>query len=734
MIDEKLTNKKSVGRSGTSIASGIYTEEYLSTLQGFEAADLYDKMKRSDPKVRGIFFGINNPIKRAVWDIEPASDDKLDLESAALIKHILFTDINWTQKLHEILTFILQGYSAFEVIHANKENKELGQYTGLAQLGFRRQSSIIKWLHNETTGELERVQQRQVGDIPIDVEIETKNMLFFFNEKEGDNNGFPIARPMYGPYRRKLLEEELKIIGIERFAIPTPTLKTPANIKPTDEQYTTAQNMLAAYTSAENSYIMYPEGWELKLESNGNFNPEKIQKTIKAEDEQMSASVVATFLELGVGGNGGAYALGTDLSDMFLNGIEHFATLATEPINNQLIPNLIFHNYGDTIGVMPKLVFSGISDKAGKELQEIVTGYTSAGVIVKDEQLEDYVRKVHKLPKKAEGEMLENQEAADDTETPPVDSDIDEDIPTEEEKTQLSIKLQENAKTARGLITESSIKTRELMQEKLTFTGDKLVADVMRSYKQLPEGQKIKATDNVKPGGQAKFKRELKGVLTGVAVKAIDQAAKEAPVPGVKLKDLNDHDVFKLLTDKELKQLQNEFSKLPTHVRALLIRQIDQTVVKQTKDLTDAVIFQFQSSLTSTADPNLIEQDMKKAAKTYTEGGTVQRGAANISAFTVNNSRNAYFFDDEVSQSIASMTFVNPDPKAEICRTLQNQTFLQSDAEFMRYNPPLHHNCKSYLRANLKTSTNQPEVNETLPSISETAQKSITLSEHVDAK
>ena len=184
-------------------------------------------------------------------------------------------------------------------------------------------------------------------------------------------------------------------------------------------------DVLKNFVSAEDSFITYPEGWELELHNNV-FDPAKIQTVIQAENENMSGAILATFLELGVGGNGGAYALANDLSDFFMSGLEHFANVIRDTINVCLIPSLIRLNFGEENVGMPKLMYSGITDKAGKELMEIVSGYVSSGVIQKDEPLEDHIRKVHHLPPKAEGEMLENQEAQDGT-NDKSDSDVNDD-------------------------------------------------------------------------------------------------------------------------------------------------------------------------------------------------------------------------------------------------------------------------------------------------------------------
>jgi len=395
------------GKSGTLIASGVYTDEYLASLQGNEASAIYSRMERSDYQVQKVLAAIQNPIKSASWSIEPASEDSTDMDVAKMMEQILFKDLSWQSKLEEIVTFIPRSHAVFEIINANKQDKEIGPYTGLLNLAFRDQSSLIKWNHDPNTGALINIEQKQSGDIEVDTLLPAQFLLIFYNRKKGDDNGFPMLRPLYGPYKRKLLIEELKMIGIERSAIPVPTATVPANTKADSLEYLELKRLLNAYTSGENAYIITPEGFTVTLNSNV-FDPTKLEQTIKSEDEKMAGSVLAMFVELGTGGNSGALALSENLEKFFTNGIVGFATTIADTINNQLIPFLVKLNFGDAVDKFPKLIFSGIAESAGKTLMEIVTGYKNAGVLSYDQNLEDHIRKVHKLPKRMEGTTMEN--------------------------------------------------------------------------------------------------------------------------------------------------------------------------------------------------------------------------------------------------------------------------------------------------------------------------------------
>ena len=758
MLDALNRNDKALGASGTDVVGKIHNQDdHIESLKGFEAAFIYDRMRRSDTQVRKIITAIANPIKSAEWAIEPASDETKDIEVAARITQILFKDIQWTKFLNEALTLIPHGHSVFEVVHQNNEDKEIGQYTGLAQLGFRRQPTLTEWTHDPITGKLLSVKQESTSDIQVEIDLPVEFLLMFFSEQEGDNIGFPLLRNVYGPYKRKLLAMELQFIGIERFAIPTPILKVPKNVTPEDEEYIQAIEVLRNFTSAEDSYITYPEGWELELFSN-SFDPEKLLSVIKNEDENMAGAILASFLELGTGGNTGAYALSADLSDFFFSGLTYYANIIKDTINRELIPQLLNLNYGEGTVTPPKLIFSGITDNAGKELMEVLTGFTNAGVITNDEPLEDHVRRLYNLPKKVEGEIIDNGETQGEGNGSNNNNAIDnsnDDVSKDNSTLELSEhlghthkgtgpsiqrgqkhyhdlldasgettgrtttdtdtkghnhnelspaketkELKEPKENPKALIEKHQLIITDVIRRHRESISDKYIADVLRKYKTLGDKSKQLATKDIKVGGTAQFKKELKGVLTSAARASLDMVNKE--VPGFEDTKLSE-DTAKILKEFDVESFKfNEFSKLPRRVQLIISSQADLLTAKEASDVTDVVAFQFGSSEGSTNDIAVLKSDMKDAASTSTNSGTRDTAGANAAATIINESRNTFLLAPEVQASIASYTFVNSDPKTDICKTLADTSYTTTDQSLVKHQPPLHQNCKSYLRANLK--------------------------------
>lgn len=729
--DKPKSNFTPRGRSGTLVTGFEIQDDYLQEFIGIPGQELCHKMLLSDSQIRKPVHAISNPIRSAKWDIEPASDETKDLEVAALMKHILFKDLpgGFKCKLDEILKFPWHGHSIFEIHHANNFDKKFGHYTGLANLAYRDQRTIDKWDFNEL-GILTRIHQLQHGDIQVNEWLDTDTLLIFYNEKIGNNSGYPFCRMWYGNYKRKLLYKELQAIGIERAAIPVPHLTVPTTVEFESDEYLDAVDQLEAFTLAQQAFFVTPEGYKLDYYQTGTYDPKKVQSAIKAENEEISGAVVAMFLEMGIGGNSAVGSSTGESVKFFTAGIEYIADKISDGFNLSLIPDLVRMNFGDTVETMPKLIHSGIADEAGKELMEIITGYTEKGIITVDEGLEDHARKVHNLPKKDEGEMLDNKKTQDDKEKEPKPDPKDPVDPKPiDDDEEIELASKGKAKTPRILITSQAVKISDDIRKALEFSSAKYINDVMARYRQLPESRKQNATGKVKMGGVNNLKKDLKRALTETIVLSIDMARSE--IPAKKDIELNNHDRDMLrMTTKygDISEIKlNDFSKLPTHIQVLIAKQADLISEASLADLKARIDFSFSSIETKSSDENVIQQSMEEDAEEFSSSNRINTKGTNSSALMVNEGRDTFFFEPDVLDEIHSFTFVNIAPVAAICKELAGTTFNTNDAESLRYSPPLHHNCKSYLRANLKISKGLGALEVSTLSPSATAKKSITL-------
>lgn len=417
---EFVVHTEEVGSSGTEIYDGYLQEEYFETLRGTDKADEYDKMRRGDYQIKMVLSAVKNIIKSGLPEIQPASEEPEDVAAAKVIEHILFEkmDTSFKRFLREGLTMCEFGYSLFEVVHKpfinspildEEGNEILSSFMGLETIAWRSPRTIERWEMEERTRSLRAVSQYAYGDGADVVEIPAENLLLMNLDQEGDNfEGISLLRPCYGPWFRKNNYFKINAVGIEKFAVPTPTVVVPSG-KFDSTVYNRIINIIKNYVTHQNNFITTPEGWDIKL-NNNNYDPSRVENSIDKEDMRIAKAFIANFLELGTGGGGGSYALSNDLSDFFMSGIEYIIDEFCEPVNKQLIPELVKMNLGE-MSRYPKLCITGVTDRAGEEMAKVMDLLVKNKVIVPDDKLEEQTRKRYGFsPKSDEGQREVNEQ------------------------------------------------------------------------------------------------------------------------------------------------------------------------------------------------------------------------------------------------------------------------------------------------------------------------------------
>ena len=716
---------KPIGSSGTEIYGGYFSEEYLQSLRGRRGAKIWDEMRRSESQVSMLLSAIQNPIKSANWDFESPSDVSGGELHADFCKMVFNEMLDWEATLHEMLTFIPFGFSLFEVIHNVVFNHpKFGTINGLRALAFRSQKTIESWQLEPQTGKLLSVRQFVFSDVSAtsNVDIPGEFLVCFSLNKEGDNyEGVSALRPMYGAWFRKNLYLKLVAIGVEKYAVGTPIGTVPKGQEESDD-LAKFKTILENYTSHESAYVLKPEGWEIEIQKT-DFDASKIKEIILLENTEMVNAVVANFLALGMSGAGGAFALGQDLSDFFLSGLQQYANIICGVFNRKLIPHLINLNYGPQ-AAYPKLKCTGIDDKAGKELAEIIGVFIDKKAIKPDDKLDEYLRRLYKLP--AADSATAREVSA------PANPNFGAQSPALDEKT-TEIELAEtdtekkNSNEFTKLLDNDAQDLRKLMQVELAKIYNEIKAGLVESYKKAPDADKIKVgTQLIKPD-LSEYQNKLKEFLGKVAAKNLGMAQKEIGVKSAKLAEYAD--TIKLASDDDANLVSGFYDALPPAIKKIVHAQALLVSDSQEADTEKVVSFQYTSSSTATTDIAQISADIDEAiakvlAGSRQSGMSIDAAAANTVSQVANQTRTEFFFEPNVLDEIESWTFENNDPVSEICSELAGKTFAANDPRVDEFTPPLHHNCKSRMVPNLK-GTKGPAVDEI--SVSDSARKSITL-------
>ena len=412
-----IVKDQPIGTSGIRNYSGYLQEEYLSSLLGYRRADEFDKMRRSDSTIIMCLKAIKNLIRSAHWEIEAAEDDGLNPADAKadqeLIDHILFKDMetSWMQFISEVLTCADFGHSTFERTDKVVQNHpKFGTYIGIKSLSWRSPRTIQKWNLDPETKKLASITQIAYGEEAVYVNIPAEFLSVFTIDREGSNfEGVSLIRPCYGSYVRKREYMKLNAIGIEKFAIPTPVAEVPES-QLNGDQFANLQEVLTDFVSHESQFITYPVGWKVTLVNN-TYDPQKVEISIDNEDRRMTDAFLCNFLSLGKTGASGSYAMSNNLTDFFVSGLDYICDIIKEEFNRTIIPNSIKMNRGERTAY-PKLICSGVSDKAGKELAETLKFLTDGKIIIADDDLEASIRKRYRLTKKSDkGQRQDNEPA-----------------------------------------------------------------------------------------------------------------------------------------------------------------------------------------------------------------------------------------------------------------------------------------------------------------------------------
>lgn len=260
----------------------------------------------------------------------------------------------------------------------------------------------------------------------------------------------------------------------------------------------------------------------------------------------------------------------------------------------------------------------------------------------------------------------------------------------------------------RSLITDSASILKEIMLLELSSIGDAMVAKIIGRARRLTPSTRLQAIKEIPWTGEADYQRKITEALAEISNDSILAAKKEVPAAkSIKFVEELESTKFAVTT---------LLDKLPASMQKFIKKQAELLVGTQLQDLQSHLFYQYTDSYDTTDDMDVVESDLKEAATEYIEGSAVTSGSKLLSAKTVNEARNAFFFEPEVLDQLDAFEFVNGDPVTDICEDLAGTVFAKDDPEMFRYTPPLHWNCKSYIRPIVAGKLGNREIERLKPS------------------
>ncbi len=420
-----MADWKELGRIGQRRYNGIIYEEFLPDLRGKRGIEVYREMVENDDIVGAILFAIEMLVRQASWNVEPSGDSAKDKEAAIFVESCM-NDMQetWIDTLSEILSFLTFGWSYHEIVYKRrigntKDSRTRSKYNdgliGWKKLPIRAQETLYQWEYDNEDNLMGMTQMPppsfQLYTIPT-----SKALLFRTKSRKDNPEGRSILRNAYRCWYFKRRIQEIEGIGVERDLAGLPVLHAPSELDIWNQDDENAvrirmelESIVQQIRRDELEGVVLPQGYELELLSSGGTRQFDTNSIINRYDTRIAMTVLADFIFLGHQQNG-SWALSSDKTEMFAMAIGAFLDMICETFNSQGIPSLIDMNGKHFEGITdyPKMTHGDIEDADITKISSYIKDMTGIGVLIPDDGLEDYIRRVGHLPKRNSDTRVSN--------------------------------------------------------------------------------------------------------------------------------------------------------------------------------------------------------------------------------------------------------------------------------------------------------------------------------------
>lgn len=423
-----MARKGEIGRIGQYRYGGIIYEEYLRELRGSKGVEVFKEMADNDEIIGSILFVVEMLMRQCSFSVEPGGNTEKDKEAAEFIEQCMGDMQNsWQDTLSEIVSFLTFGWSYHEIVYKRRMGKTKDPRTsskyddgliGWRKLPIRSQDTLWEWQYEDGTDDLIGMIQAPAPTFE-QIAIPLEKALHFRTKSRKDNpEGRSILRSAYRSWYFKKRIQEIEGIGMERDLAGFPVLTGPEGMDLWD---TEDPDMVATLASAQNIVtnirrdakegLVMPAGWSLELLSAGHRRQFDTNQIIERYDKRIATTVIADFILLGQQAVG-SFALSSDKTRLFAMAIGTYLDEICEVFNTQGIPRLIDLNgkHFEGITEYPKMVHGDIEDANLESLSTFISQMVTAGVLIPDEELEDFVRRAANLPERDESVSYSTEE------------------------------------------------------------------------------------------------------------------------------------------------------------------------------------------------------------------------------------------------------------------------------------------------------------------------------------
>lgn len=365
---------------------------------------------RNDAQIDSLYTACTWPIMRFRWQINPngAKDSivkKISEDLGVPIRglkdqttHRRKGRFQHREHLRHALLALLHGHMYFEQVGQIRN----GMWR-LRKLAPRMPSTLVE-IAVAADGALDHITQmnslnsniggtlgRGLGGMNV---IPVERLVAYPWSREGANwYGRSVLRPCFADWVAKDRLMRIDVLRHERNGMGVPTIE--ANPKATTAQMTRYNELAQSYKVGEASGGALPNGARLRLVGVEGSVSDALA-SIKYHDEAMARSFLAMFVQLGQTKTG-SRSLGEQFIDFFTESQKFIAEWYMDTTNEHVIEDWVDWNFGEDEPA-PLLEFDPDTDEnlATADLMLAI----EQGLVRVDNDLEDFFREHHKLPKR----------------------------------------------------------------------------------------------------------------------------------------------------------------------------------------------------------------------------------------------------------------------------------------------------------------------------------------------
>ena len=421
------TDFAEVGSAGLSVNAGQVTEDFLRQLQGRSGMAIYREMAENHPVIGATLASIEMLFRSVDWTVQPAdSDDQTAIDEAEFVASCMSDmSTSWEDFVSSVLGFLVYGYSLHEIVYKRRNgladdgtsSKFDDGRIGWRKLPVRAQDTITEWRLDDHGGIEGAIQQDPSAGTNVFIPIE-KSLLFRTTTRMNNPQGRSILRSAYVSWYYQKRITEIEAIGIERdlagmpVAFVPPQLLSDSATSAETQALTAIKEIVRNIRRDEQEGLVFPIAYDhetgnlaydIRLMSTGGRRQFDTNQIIGRYDTRIAMTMLADFLLVGHD-RIGAQALSVSKIELFQDSIAAYLANIADVLNSYAVPRLMRIN-GIDPALAPTINYTAPRAPDLDTISNYVSRLATAGALIPDENLDDYLRDIGGLPTEQESEV-----------------------------------------------------------------------------------------------------------------------------------------------------------------------------------------------------------------------------------------------------------------------------------------------------------------------------------------